>query len=252
MKSGTSRRGALLLATLSLGACTGAGAPSPAHEMSGTVWQLSPFALLQQGHYDGLMPAGAVRRQGDFGLGAADRLDGEMILVDGRFYRFAENGVVQRVPETMMMPFAEATFWRGGTGVGVGGGMGYDALKAAIDSALPTLNAFYAVRIEGGWDSVQARTYKLQTRRPNGTYPPLDSAASDTFTIRSARGVMVGFRQPSFAGALAVPNYHLHFVNADSTLGGQVIDFKTTAVDVQVSERPDYTLRMPPRPTASP
>jgi acetolactate decarboxylase len=250
MKSGISRGAVLLLAALC--ACSGTGRPSPAHQASGTVWQLSPFALLQQGAYDGLMPVGAVRRHGDFGLGAADRLDGEMIVVDGRFYRFAEDGVVQRVPDLMMMPFAEVTFWRGGTDVVVPGGVGYDTLKSAVDSELPTLDAFYAVRIEGTWDSVAARTYKLQTRRPSGTYPPLDSAAADTFTIRNAQGVMVGFRQPPFAGALAVPSYHLHFINADSTLGGHVIDFKTAGeVRVQVSDRPDYTLRMPP-PPASP
>lgn len=249
MKSGTSRGAVLLLATL--WACTGTSGPAPAHQAAGTAWQLSPFALMEQGHYDGLMPAGAVKRNGDFGLGAADRLDGEMILVEGRFYRFAENGVVQRVPDLMMMPFAEVTFWRGGTRADVPRQAGYDVLKSAVDAALPTPDAFYALRVEGAWDSVTARTYKLQTRRGNGTYPPLDSAASDTFTIRNARGVMVGFRQPSYAGALAVPNYHLHFINADSTLGGHVISFQSAGVDVQFSERPDYTLRMPP-PPASP
>lgn len=247
MRSGTGRGTILLLATLSLGACTRTGGASPAHQADGAVWQLSPFALLQQGHYDGVMPAGAVKRHGDLGLGAADRLDGEAILVDGRFYRFTENGVVQRIPDVLTMPFAEVAFWRGGTGVTLPRAVGYDAFKAAVDSELPSLDAFYAVRVEGAWDSVQARTFKPQTRR-DGRYPPLDSAAADTFIIRRTRGVMVGFRQPAYAPNMGVSGYHLHFINADSTLGGHVIDFQTNGVAVQVSARPDYVVRMPPSP----
>jgi acetolactate decarboxylase len=57
---------------------------------------------------------------------------------------------------------------------------------------------------------------------------------------------MVGFRQPPYAASLSVPNYHLHFIDANGTRGGHVIDFTTRDVRLQVSVRPDFTLRMPP------
>lgn len=176
MKSGISRGAALLLAASSLGACGSAGADPPpplsSPQASATVWQLSAFNFLQQGHYDGLVPMGEVKQHGSFGLGAADRLDGEMVLVDGRFYRFAENGRVDTPPDGMRMPFAEVTAWNGGRDVPVPAGAGYDALKRAVDARVDTLNTFYAVRVEGTWDSVRARTYKLQTKGPDGRYPP--------------------------------------------------------------------------------
>jgi acetolactate decarboxylase len=252
MKSGISRGAVLLLVTL-LGACGTAGAdpsPLPAPQATQTIWQLSAFDFLLQGHYDGLVPAGEVKRHGNLGLGAADRLAGEMILVDGRFYRFAENGRAETPPDAMRMPFAEVTAWNGGTDVTVPAGAGYARLKSAIDARVDTLNGFYAVRVEGMWDSVRARTYKPQTKRPDGRYPPLDSAASDTVLLMNVRGVMVGFRQPHYAPGLGAPDYHLHFITEDRTQGGHVISFGTTSARAQVSHRPGFTLSMPAPPAA--
>lgn len=248
----TSLCGAMLLpVALSLGACGTAGAesPAPSAQAPGTIWQVSPFALLVRGHYDGVMPLGAIRRHGDLGLGAADQLAGEMALVDGRWYQFLEGGRAVVPPDEMRTPFAEVTFWSGGRDIAVQPGARYDAskqLQDAVDAQLPTLNAFYALRLEGTWDVVMARTYLRQTR----PYPPLGHAAADTITLTNVSGTMVGFRQPSYADSLGVPGYHLHFVTADRRVGGHVLSFTARDVRMQVSERPEFTLRMPPPPTA--
>jgi acetolactate decarboxylase len=241
----------LLPAALSLGACGTAGAesPAPSAQAPGTIWQVSPFALLVRGSYDGVMPVGAARRHGDLGLGAADQLAGEMALVDGRWYQFLEGGRAVVPPDEMRTPFAEVTFWSGGRDIAVQPGARYDAskqLQDAVDAQLPTLNAFYALRLEGTWDVVMARTYLRQTR----PYPPLGQAAADTITLTAVSGTMVGFRAPSYADSLGVPGYHLHFVTADRSRGGHVISFTAREVRMQASERPEFTLRMPPPPAA--
>ena len=91
-----------------------------------------------------------------------------------------------------------------------------------------------------------ARTYRRQSR----PYPQLDSASQDRYTLQNVRGTMVGFRQPAYAAGLSIPNYHLHFVNADRTQGGHVLGFTARDVRLQASERRDYVLRMPPAPAA--
>jgi acetolactate decarboxylase len=224
-------------------AVSGASASPVTTDSATTVWQLSPFALLQRGNYDGVLTVAEVRTHGSLGLGAADQLNGEVAVVDGRFYQFLEGGRAVTPPESMRMPFAAVTGRIGEPPVPLRPGLQYGStFQAAVDAMLPTTDAFYALRLEGTWDVVVARTYRRQSK----PYPPLDSVAADTFTVRGVQGTMVGFRQPPYAASLSVPNYHLHFIDASGTRGGHVLGFTTRDVRLQVSVRPDFTLRMPP------
>ncbi|HEX2204840.1 MAG TPA: acetolactate decarboxylase [Longimicrobium sp.] len=213
------------------------------------VWQLSAFAVLARGGYDGVLTVAEVRRHGDVGLGAADGLNGEMVVVDGRFYQFLADGRVVVPPDSMRVPFAAVTFWKGGRDVPARPGLRYgSSFDAAVDSLLPSADAFYVLRMEGTWDVVVARTFSP----PGRPYPPLRGVAADTFTLESARGTMVGFRQPSYADPLSIPGYHLHFIDAERARGGHVLGFTTRDVRLQVSERPDFTVRTPPAGPAAP
>ncbi|HST62608.1 MAG TPA: acetolactate decarboxylase [Longimicrobium sp.] len=232
----------------SLSACGANPAPNAASAAPGaaaaTIWQLAPAELLIQGGYDGILSVAEVQRHGDLGLAGADRLDGEMVLVDGQFYQFLASGQVVQPPSTMRLPFAEVTAWTGGRAIPVTPGLVYD------DSSMPTLdsrldlNAFYAVRMEGAWDTLVVRTFRQQSK----PYLPLDSAVHHQAvdTLVNVRGVMVGFRQPQYAKPMSLPNYHLHFITADRTRGGHVLGFRARDVTMQVSERPEFTVHMPP------
>ena len=47
----------------------------------GTVlWQNTPIIALFNGNYDAIMTVGEAKKHGDFGIGAFDRLDGEMLV----------------------------------------------------------------------------------------------------------------------------------------------------------------------------
>lgn len=259
MISSISRTAALLVAAGSLAACGADPPPNGASSESGpataaaattaattTIWQLAPAELLIKGGYDGILSVAEVQRHGDLGLAGADRLDGEMVLVDGQFYQFLASGQVVQPPSTMRLPFAEVTAWTGGRPVPVPPGLMYnDSSMPAIDSLLD-LNAFYAVRMEGTWDTLVVRTFRQQSK----PYFPLDSAVHHQAvdTLVNARGVMVGFRQPFYAKPMSLPNYHLHFVTADRTRGGHVLGFRARDANAQVSERAEFTVHMPPAP----
>ena len=248
MNSILTRGAVLLVAAGSLVACSANPAPNAASPASGsaaaTVWQLAPAQMLIEGGYDGILSVAEVQRHGDHGLAGADRLNGEMVLVDGQFYQFLASGQVVQPPSTMRLPFAAVTRWEGGRDVRVQPGLAFPAGMAALAPQMPDTNAFYAVRIEGTWDTLVVRTFREQTR----PYPPLDTATAHQVvdTLVNARGVMVGFRQPPYALPMTLPNYHLHFVNADRTRGGHVLSFRSRDVRMQVSERPEFTVHMPP------
>jgi acetolactate decarboxylase len=252
------RAAALLLASFALAACgesaadrppqtasADSGASPDSGSASASVWQLAPVAMLAQGAYDGIMPVSEVLRHGNLGLAGADALNGEMVLVDGRFYQFLASGQVVQPPDTMRLPFAAVTFWDGGRDVPVQPGLVYDVdSMPALDPLLPDTNAFYAVRMEGSWDTLVVRTFREQTR----PYPPIHLAAQVVDTLVNVRGTLAGFRQPSYAAGLSLPDYHLHFVTEDHARGGHVLRFVARQARLQVSERPEFTVHMPTAP----
>ena len=75
---------ASLAAMVLLLACSCAGlGPTVGRD---TVSQTSTITALLEGCYDGVETCGALKERGDLGIGTFDRLDGEMILLDGAVY----------------------------------------------------------------------------------------------------------------------------------------------------------------------
>lgn len=242
-----STRAALLACVCTLGACASAQTQLP---RSQTIWQLSPVATFETGEYDAAATVGEVRTHGDLGLGAAASLDGEMLLLNGQFWRFAANGQVVPAPDALGMPFAEVTEWRGGTEMTLAPGLTYadSAFQRAVDARLPGLNAFYALRVHGTFDLMVARTYTGQVP----PYIPLHQAPADTFRVARVTGTMVGFRAPGYAAPMTIPEYHLHFIADDRSMGGHVLGFTVRDARLWFSERPVFTVRVPPAAAASP
>lgn len=71
-----------------------------------TLYQTSTIDALLAGTYDGDMSLNQLRRQGDFGIGTYDNLDGEMVLLDGPFYQVKADGKVYAPDLRGETPFA--------------------------------------------------------------------------------------------------------------------------------------------------
>lgn len=246
------RAAALLLAACcACGPEQGEAAPEAEEQASSSaVWQLSPLAMFARGGYQGVLTTTQVAQQGNQGIGAADSLDGEMLLLDGRFYQFRPGGTVVAPRPGLRMPFAAVTTWTQGEGrrLQVAQGLEYQTtFVPAIDAQLATRNAFYAVRMTGTFARVEARTYLKETP----PFRPLRCVGESKYVMENVAGTMVGFIQPSYADSLSIPNYHLHFVTRDGRMGGHVLNFVTGTDTMFVSVRADFTVRMPP-PVAAP
>jgi acetolactate decarboxylase len=217
------------------------------------VWQVSTSALLAGGAFRGEVTAAQALHYGNMGVGAADRLEGELAVVGGKFYQYLENGRIEEPDPSLRLPFAIMTQWRGGTRLHLDDGQQYDSARlAAVDRLLPTTDAFYALVVTGTWSKVHARTFRCQ----NPPYGPVTPAMEDTFTLRNVTGTMVGFREPPYVGTLSVANYHFHFVSsglAGGERGGHVLGF-TAGPDVwlEYSRRPYFTVYIPPPPSTAP
>jgi acetolactate decarboxylase len=61
------------------------------------LFQASTIGALLDGAYDGDVSFAQLSEHGDLGLGTLNGLDGEMIALDGRFYRADVDGAIHEV-----------------------------------------------------------------------------------------------------------------------------------------------------------
>jgi len=61
---------------------------------------------LQQGFYDGPTTIRDLKHHGDFGLGAMNAIDGEVVGVDGVFYQIGIDGTLTRAADAACLPWA--------------------------------------------------------------------------------------------------------------------------------------------------
>jgi acetolactate decarboxylase len=190
-----------------------------------TITQYSTLEALVAGLYDGDITVDAMAAYGDLGIGTYDALDGELIEIDGKFWRARHDGSVEVVAPDTEIPFAAVTFFDADATVDLEPGWDMAALGAVLDKQAPNGNLPVAVRIEGTFDSLTWRA----PNRQDEPYPPLGEALKDqaVWTADHVEATLVGFRYPAWLGNLNVPGWHFHFVSADGTRGGHVLDLMT-------------------------
>jgi len=207
------------------------------------LYQYSAIDSLLAGVYDGQLTMGELKKQGNLGLGTFNALDGEMVVLDGQVYQVKADGKVTRVPDSGKTPFAAVTVFTPKIFAPIKKAVSLPELIKAIDQALPTKNIFYALKIEGRFSQVKARSVPRQQR----PYPPLAQVVEkqSVFTFTDVEGTMVGFRCPAFAKGANVPGYHLHFLTKDRTKGGHVLDCSLENLQVQIDPTSKFTLVLP-------
>lgn len=105
-----------------------------------TGFQVSTFAALKVGVYEGAATIAELKPHGNFGLGTLEGLDGELVILDGKFYQIKGDGVAYPVTDNSKTPLSVVTFFRKERSLRLSGQMTYQELQQQIDKQLPTLN----------------------------------------------------------------------------------------------------------------
>ena len=71
------------------------------------------------------------------------------------------------------------------------------------------------------------------------------AAAQPEFEFRDVSGTLVGFWTPEYAKTLNVPGYHLHFVSADHTQGGHLLQCSGASLCLQIQSAGDFHIALP-------
>lgn len=187
------------------------------------ITQVATIDALLAGGYDGHMSLKTLRGYGDTGIGTFEGLDGEMLLLDGRFYQVRADGKVYQPADTVSTPFACVTVFVPDCIRPIKTPTDMMALEALVDELVPRKNSFCVFTLSGTFSRVRTRSVPAQ-KKP---YPPLSEVTSrqPVFAIGPVSGKVVGFRSPSFVKGVNVPGYHLHFLADDLSCGGHILDF---------------------------
>ncbi len=225
-----------LMALVLVTACI-LGCAATATQDRDTLYQFSTINALLDGHYHGEITIDELGKKGDFGIGTLHGLDGELVALDGEFYKVAFDGQALLLAGAETAPFAMVTFFEPDTSLILKSAANFEALEAYLDDLLPSRNLFYAIKIEGRFDYVKARSVAKQ----EVPYPPLIDVVKDQsiFEFEDVEGVMVGFWTPCYIQGVNLPGYHLHFITADRQGGGHVLGCSLANVTVHI----DYTSR---------
>src|SRR5260221_7631361 len=77
-----------------------------------SIYLCAPVNALIEGIYEENIPLTELKKHGDFGLGTFDKLDGEMVMLDGITYQITGDGRVDAVDDSHSTPFACVTFYQ--------------------------------------------------------------------------------------------------------------------------------------------
>lgn len=159
------------------------------------------------------------------------------------FTRRRADGSVRPVAPDERTPFAVVTRFRPDARATVDSPCDQAALLATLDTLVPDPGLCCAVRIDGFFESVHARSVPRQQR----PYPPFSEVVTRQveFEFSALQGSIVGFRFPDFVQGLNVPGYHLHFIADDRSAGGHVLGCRLSAGDLQVDHSSDLHLELP-------
>ncbi|WP_061296312.1 acetolactate decarboxylase [Herbidospora cretacea] len=207
------------------------------------IYQTSTMGALLEGVYEGEVTIGELLKHGDFGLGTFNRLDGEMLILDGVCHHLRADGSAHVAADDEKTPFAVVTRFRPDTAIPVTSGSDHAAVIRLIDTSVGSFNVIYAIRVTGTFRQVRTRTVMEQSP----PYPPLTEATKgqQENTFSDITGTLAGYRTPDFEQGISVAGYHLHFIDESGRRGGHALDFELERGTVELSVRSEIHLSLP-------
>jgi acetolactate decarboxylase len=209
------------------------------------LFQASTIGALLEGAYEGDLSFAELAEHGDLGLGTLNALDGEMIAIDGRFYRADVDGAVAEVDAAERTPFAVVTMFEPAIDTTIEGPLEHAGLLARLDELIPPDAASCAIRLDGRFELVRARSVPRQSP----PYRPLTEVVLEqhVFELEDVAGTMLGFRFPGYVEGIEVSGYHLHFIDGDRRRGGHVLASRSDGLRARLDPSSELHVELPPQ-----
>lgn len=203
---------------------------------------------LMGGLYDGFYPIDSLKTKGDFGLGAPDKLDGELLVLNGKVYQTQYTGKTFEVADQHhRIPFCMVNFFRANTVIHVPNSMDKATFYHYLDSIMPNVNGMYAIHIKGKFRYLKTRAFPPVNEQP---YPQLAGMLDKQhfFQYKESNGDLVGYRLPVYMDNTNISGYHFHYLSDQKDAGGHIVDLITGDITIEISLLDSYTVQLPATP----
>jgi acetolactate decarboxylase len=217
-------------------------------EKKDDLYQVSLLNALMQGDYDGSISVGELLKHGDTGLGTFDKLDGEMIVINGEVYKAKSDGTVEKQPKTELTPFAAVAFMNNDYTIsGLDGVKSLEDLKVVLDKAVKDQaadkNAFYMTKIDGEFNMAHVRSVPKQVK----PYRPLNVIASEQkeYEYNNVKGTLIALYCPDYMTGINLPSWHFHFITDQRDKGGHLLGINIKSAKGIMDKMEDYNLVLP-------
>lgn len=210
--------------------------------------QLQLAHVLLDGGYEGVATLGEALAGGDHGLGTVDRLDGELVIVDGEPWRVDWHGTATLMPLDTRTPFAVVSTLESPRTMRVQDASRNEVI-AMIESLVDDPGAVVSVRLEGAFSSVLVRSVPPQDP-PFRPYTEVCTTDEVRWTHAPFHGVFVGFRFPDLHPGATIPGLHLHGLDRFRTTGGHNHDLHVRDAVLSVGISRDIVMHLPERSMA--
>jgi acetolactate decarboxylase len=196
------------------------------------------------GLYRGMAPMSSVKKHGDFGLGAPDMLDGELLMNNGKVYQTTALGQTKQVADSLTTSLFITNFFKADTVITCTTGFNKEKAFQWIDSFLTNNNGMYAIRITGMFDYVKTRAFPPMQQQP---FPPLASMTDKQhfFELHKVKGILVGYKLPYYLDGVSIGGYHFHFLSDKKDAGGHIIDFTWQNAVIEIDELHNFSTQLP-------
>jgi len=196
------------------------------------------------GLYDAFYTYKDLKLKGDFGLGAPDQLDGEILILKGKIYQTQSSGKTFEVDPNGSTPFSVVNFFKTDRVLKVTKTLHKNQLYAYLDSVLTNKNAIYAIHIYGEFDLIRTRAFPKVTQKP---YTPLAEMLSlqHFFNFERINGDLVGYYIPAFMEGENISGYHFHFLSVDKQHGGHIIELLTNRITIEIDQLSNFNVALP-------
>lgn len=210
------------------------------------IYQVSLLQGLTNGDYYGSVAVGELKQHGDTGIGTFNRLNGELIMLDGEVYRAAGDGSVAVVSDDETIPFSVVSFMQVDETKQLHELPDFDALHQELNQLVQQrgINRFYMIRIDGMFRKMNVRSVYAQ-KEPYKRLVEVLACDQTFFDYENIEGTIVGLYCPPYMAALNAVGWHLHFISGDKVKGGHVLGVHIADAVLSWDDTDGFEVRLP-------
>lgn len=203
---------------------------------------------VSDGFVGGLYKSGYTLRQlkkeGDFGIGAPNLIDGELVMNRGKVYQSKSSGETIAAPDSLTTPLAFVCFFRPDVVFHLADPLNEKQLQHTIDSVIANHNGMFAIRVIGRFITVRTRAFPPVTAEP---YPALATILDRQrfFNYTDMNGVLIGYKMPAWVAGINIEGFHFHFLSDDLRSGGHVLSMTAADLRIEVMTLSSISVDMP-------